>query len=57
MKYDYECPGDGQVITIERSINDSEIPYFCRTCGAQLARVFTPPAISFKGPGFYKTDR
>lgn len=57
MKYDYECPGDGQVITIERSINDPEIPYFCRVCGAQLVRVYTPPAITFKGPGFYKTDR
>ena len=57
MKYDYECPGDGQVITIERSINDPEVAYFCNTCGAQLSRVFTPPAITFKGPGFYKTDR
>lgn len=57
MKYEYECPGDGQIITIERSINDFEIPYHCRTCGTQLTRIFTPPAITFKGPGFYKNDR
>lgn len=57
MKYEYECPGDGQVITIERSISDPEVEYFCSTCGAQLRRIFTPPAITFKGPGFYKTDR
>lgn len=57
MKYDYECPNDGQVTTIERSINDPEVAYFCRSCNAQLTRVFTPPAITFKGPGFYKTDR
>jgi len=57
MKYDYECPGDGQVITVERSINDPEPEYDCPICGSTLVRIFTPPAITFKGPGFYKTDR
>jgi predicted nucleic acid-binding Zn ribbon protein len=27
----------------------------CTLCGAETTRVFTPPAIHFKGPGFYKT--
>ena len=57
MKYEYECPGDGQTIIIERSINDPELEYDCTVCGSTLVRIFTPPAISFKGPGFYATDR
>jgi hypothetical protein len=28
----------------------------CPECGGELRKVFTPPAISFKGSGFYRTD-
>jgi len=57
MKYEYECPGDGDVVIIERSIKDPELEYDCRICGTQLKRKYSPPPVSFKGPGFYSTDR
>ena len=28
----------------------------CPVCGGELRKVFAPPAISFKGSGFYATD-
>ena len=28
----------------------------CPECGGSLRKVFAPPAISFKGSGFYATD-
>ena len=28
----------------------------CPQCGGELRKVFAPPAISFKGSGFYATD-
>ena len=28
----------------------------CPECGGHLRKVFAPPAISFKGAGFYATD-
>lgn len=31
-------------------------PPRCRRCRREMVRVYTPPAISFKGSGFYSTD-
>ncbi len=28
----------------------------CPHCGGRARRLFSPPAIIFKGPGFYSTD-
>jgi len=55
--YLYECAGDGEVIEIERAIDEPEGKYACGTCGNQLTRVYLPPAISFKGTGFYSNDK
>jgi len=55
--YEYECPGGDESISVERSIIDPEDNYRCSTCGATLRRIYTPPAIAFKGNGFYTTDK
>ena len=57
MIYEYECPGGDESISIERSVNDPEESYRCSTCGDTLRRIYTPPAIAFKGSGFYTTDK
>lgn len=54
--YDYECPGDGEIVTINRPMSEPEGEYFCTTCGAKLKRVFTPNRTIFKATGFYSTD-
>jgi putative FmdB family regulatory protein len=57
MIYQYECPGDGEVIEIERSISEPEGEYACATCGAKLRRIYNAPAIEFRGKGWYSTDK
>lgn len=52
MIYEYECPGDGNVITIERSMIDEEQEYDCPECGTTLRRVYNAPGIQFKGDGW-----
>jgi putative FmdB family regulatory protein len=54
--YEYECSIDGELITIERPISEPEGNYVCSLCGAKLVRVWSTPAVQFKGSGFYKTD-
>jgi len=56
MIYEYECLGDGEIVEIERTINEPEVDYACGLCGAKMKRVWSAPVITFKGPGFYKTD-
>lgn len=56
MIYEYECPGDGEIIEIERAVSEPEIDYACGLCGAKLRRVWSAPVITFKGSGFYSTD-
>jgi putative FmdB family regulatory protein len=54
--YEYECPGDGEIVEIERAVSEPEIDYACGLCGAKLRRVWSAPVITFKGSGFYSTD-
>ena len=53
-KYDYECAGEEVVMEFDASFEHE--PPACPTCGSKMRRVFTAPAIQFKGKGFYKTD-
>jgi hypothetical protein len=39
------------------SINAPEENYRCSTCGATLRRIYTSPAITFRGSGFYTNDK
>ena len=53
--YEYECPGDGEVITIMRPMDEEPREYECPVCGSTLRRVYNTPAVQFKGSGFYST--
>ena len=55
MFYDYECPGEGEKVTIERSIHEAESEFMCSTCGAKMVRIYTAPPVKFNGSGFYST--
>ena len=55
-RYEYTCPGDGEVIIIERSIHDDDPGYDCPICGTDLERVYEAPPVRFEGVGFYSTD-
>ena len=53
--YEYECTKCGERVEIIQNISDP--PYsHCPKCGGDVKKLFSAPAIQFKGSGFYKTD-
>ena len=55
MIYEYKCAVCGGVISVERSMSDPEHTPTC--CNELTSRLWSSPAISFKGSGFYTTDK
>lgn len=53
-KYDYRCGAGHQYE--KREGFDAPPLQDCQVCGEPARRVLTPPAIVFKGSGWYKTD-
>jgi putative FmdB family regulatory protein len=52
--YEYKCE-NGHVFETIQKMTDEPLRE-CEECGAPASRVFTPPAIHFKGSGFHNTD-
>jgi putative FmdB family regulatory protein len=53
--YEYACRACGHRFDIVQKMSDDPL-VICPECGGELRKVFAPPAISFKGSGFYATD-
>ena len=53
--YEYVCKSCGHLFEVVQSMRDDALTV-CPECGGELRKVFAPPAISFKGSGFYATD-
>jgi putative FmdB family regulatory protein len=53
--YEYVCRNCGHGFEVVQSMRDEPLT-ICDECGGELRKVFTAPAISFKGSGFYATD-
>ena len=54
-KYEYACRSCGQHLEVVQSFTDEPLTE-CPACGGPLRKVFSAPAITFKGSGFYRTD-
>lgn len=54
--YEYICRSCGHLFEIVQSMRDDPLTE-CPQCGGVLRKVFTAPAIAFKGSGFYATDQ
>ena len=54
-KYEYACKSCGERLEVVQKFTDDPLTE-CPACGGVLRKVFSAPAISFKGSGFYKTD-
>ena len=53
--YEYQCTNCGERVEIIQKISDP--PYsHCPKCASEMRKLFSSPAIQFKGSGFYKTD-
>ena len=53
--YEYTCRDCGHTFEIVQSMSDDPLT-MCPECGGGLRKVFAPPAIAFRGSGFYATD-
>ena len=53
--YDYLCDHCGHAFSAVQSFSDAVIET-CPNCGKRPRKLFVPPAIVFKGSGWYKTD-
>ena len=54
-KYEYACKSCGERLEVVQSFTDDPLTE-CPACGGVLRKVFSAPAISFKGKGFYRND-
>lgn len=52
--YEYQCPRCGR-FEIIRKFSDAPL-LACPTCGGEIQKVLSAPAIQFKGTGWYITD-
>ena len=53
--YDYECRNCGHKVEVLHGVNDPG-PTSCESCGGNMRKLFSLPAIVFKGSGFAKKD-
>ena len=53
--YDYRCRACSKVTEVRHGFREAHAEV-CPACGGELARVFSPAGIVFKGSGFYLTD-
>jgi putative FmdB family regulatory protein len=53
--YDYQCKSCQDVTEVRHGFKET-FEGSCPKCGGEMARVFNPAGIVFKGSGFYITD-
>jgi putative FmdB family regulatory protein len=53
--YEYQCKQCNERHEIIQRFSDAPLTH-CPTCGGEMKKLFSSPAIQFKGSGFYKTD-
>lgn len=53
--YEYECEKCGARFEVIQRFSDSPIET-CRVCDGRVHKLISPPAIQFKGTGWYITD-
>jgi len=54
--YNFVCPSCGLTFEKQLSYANADIALLCPNCQNVVKKVFSKPAIIFKGPGFYVTD-
>ncbi len=53
--YEYICVRCGNRLEAFQKVNEPPLQK-CRICGGQLKKLVSPPAIQFRGNGWYITD-
>jgi putative FmdB family regulatory protein len=55
--YEYKCIDCDTIKTVSRGMTEDDPGYTCDTCNSALTRVYSKVGVSFKGSGFYSTDK
>lgn len=53
--YEYRCLECGQVFEVRQKFSDAPLTVH-KDCGGAVERLLSPPALQFKGSGWYVTD-
>jgi putative FmdB family regulatory protein len=53
--YEYRCKSCGSSFEIIQKVSETPLKK-CIKCGGKLEKVISPPALQFKGNGWYVTD-
>jgi len=53
--YEYKCLTCGYSLEVIQKINEPRLKK-CPKCGGLLKKILSPPALQFKGSGWYITD-
>ena len=53
--YEFRCKKCNHQIEVIQKFSDKQ-PTRCKECGGRLEKLISPPAIQFKGEGWYVTD-
>ena len=53
--YEYKCDQCGHVSEVLQKVEDPPMTV-CVNCGGRVRKLISPPAIQFKGNGWYITD-
>lgn len=53
--YEYKCESCGDVFEVKQRFSDKPLTVHAN-CGGRVERLISPPALQFKGSGWYITD-
>jgi putative FmdB family regulatory protein len=53
--YEYSCHNCGQTFEVIQKFSDAPLTIH-EACGGEVERLISPPALQFKGSGWYVTD-
>ena len=55
--YEYLCKDCSEMLLENKSADERDNLPECVTCNKPMKRIFASPGVSFKGSGFYTTDK
>lgn len=55
--YEYLCKDCNEMLVENKALEERDNAPECVTCNQPMKRMFGSPGVSFKGSGFYTTDK
>lgn len=55
--YQYLCKNCNLIVVESREVDERDNETMCDNCNVTMKRLFSSPGVSFKGSGFYSTDK